>query len=60
VGGGGSRTGLVVELVGLLVLARRVLLNGLLDHIDGTAQEVGVAHVEGATREVCSDTGNVQ
>lgn len=58
-GGGGLRTGLVVELVGLLVLARRVLLNGLLDHIDGTAQEVGVAHVESVTREVCSDMGNV-
>lgn len=58
-GGGGSRTGLVVELVGLLVLARRVLLNGLFDHIDGAAQEVGVAHVERASRGVCSDMRNV-
>lgn len=40
-------TGLVVELVGLLILARRVLLDGLLYHIDGTAQEVGVTHVGG-------------
>lgn len=57
---GVTRTGLIVELVGLLVLARRVLLNGLLDHIDGTAQEVGVAHVGSATREWCSVARTVE
>jgi hypothetical protein len=38
-------TSTVVHLVGLLIFARRVCLNGLLDRLDSPAQEVGVAHV---------------
>jgi hypothetical protein len=37
-------TSTVVHLIGLLIFARRVRLNGLLDRLDGPAQEVGVAH----------------
>lgn len=39
------RTCLVVRLVGLVIVAGRVLLDSLLDHVDRPAQEVGVAHV---------------
>lgn len=39
-----ERTGLIVLLVRLLILARCVLFDGLLDDIDGTAQEIGIAH----------------
>jgi hypothetical protein len=37
-------TSTVVALIGLLIFACRVRLNGLLDRLDGPAQEVGVAH----------------
>jgi hypothetical protein len=37
-------TSTVVHLVCLLILARGVCLDGLLDRLNGPAQEVGVAH----------------
>jgi hypothetical protein len=42
-------TGAVVQLVCLFILAGRVCLDGLLDRLNGAAQEVGVAHGWGGT-----------